>query len=52
MLHSCSQNEHTGFESEKKSGRMQGEKQSNQMIGEKQSVQAHVHDCYAISLVR
>ena len=66
MYKSSSQNEHTGFESEKKSGWMKGEKQllcyvgdqvkgekqSGQMIGEKQSGQAQSHDCYAMPLVR
>ena len=40
MYKSCSQNEHTGFEGEKKSARMKGEKQSGQIIGEKHLGQA------------
>ena len=59
MHKSCSQNEHTGLEGEKKYGWLKGVKQSSQMIGEKrcgqrigerQSVQAQMHDCYALSL--
>ena len=61
MHKSCSQNEHTGFEGEKQSGRMNGEIPSSQMIGEKvsgqrigekNSGQAQIHDCYVMSLVR
>ena len=36
MHKSCSKNEHTGFESENKSGRMKGEKKSDQIICDSQ----------------
>ena len=45
MLQSCSQNEHTGFEGDSKSGWMKGEKQSGQSIGEKQLGEAQIHYC-------
>ena len=52
MHKSCSQNEHTGFKDEKKTGRLKGKKQCGQVTGEKQSGQAQIHNRYAMSLVR